>query len=94
MAKHETFNPCAMGATFGVFFGLDLFLHALFAMNNWSWWWWNPGTFGLYQQAFPWIQGTLASALWGLVLGFVCGFICGYILVWIYNKVNAAYPCK
>ena len=94
MVKSTSLSPCGLGVTFGLFFGVDLFLHALFAMQGWSWWFWNPGTWNLYTQAFPWLEASMASALWGLIMGFVCGFVCGQIFARIYNKINSTHKCR
>lgn len=72
----------------GIFWGLYLFLAAIFVMYGVSFWWFQSSTFELLIPAYFGLSATWIGAFYGLVEGFICGAICGALMAFLYNMAN------
>lgn len=85
MAKEGNLNVKGLACAGGIIWGVDLFLHALFASMGAQSLWWNNQLWPLITSAYPWITPTFGGAIIGLITGFVSGAVCGGIFAWLYN---------
>lgn len=82
-------NICALGASFGVAFGVGMIILALLSM------WFNIGTpaVKLFATIFHGYTATYFGALIGFLWGLLDGFIFGFILGYVYNKFCCCHSC-
>lgn len=81
------FNVKAFAFAFGIFWGVFLFLIALFGVIGVDFWFFQGAFFDFYASAYPGYAVTLVGAFIGLVEGFISGFVVGYVFAWIHNTV-------
>jgi len=73
-------NKTALGLSFGILWGVSVFLVTL-----WAFWRGSGEHLVLLNTFYRGYSVTYLGALAGLVYGFVHGFIGGWILAWLYN---------
>ncbi len=72
----------ALALSFGIFWGLCIFLFTLLAVYTGYLYEFTS----LFEGIYPYYTVTMMGSVIGLVWGFVDGFIVGLILGWLYNR--------
>ncbi len=86
MAKYLKLSIKGAAIAGAIFWGVYLFVAALFAMKAIDTVWFSNTSFQMIMSIYPGVTATISGAILGLVYGLACGAICGGILSWLYNK--------
>ncbi|MFQ6020650.1 MAG: hypothetical protein ACE5J4_01355 [Candidatus Aenigmatarchaeota archaeon] len=84
----DKFNVKALIVLGAVFWGLYLFVAALFASANIETLWFSNEAFSMMSSVYPGVTATAAGAFIGLIWGVLCGAFCGGIFGWVYNWLS------
>ena len=87
-SKYPNLNPCALGATLGLLYGLDLLLHAWSDYAATSFLWYTQTSNQFFLSTVPGYVGQWYCIPWAAVWGLLVGAVLGYVAARIYNCVN------
>jgi len=73
----------ALGAAFGIIWGLAIFIMTLVSMSNG----YGDVVLSLLRNIYPGYEVSGMGSVIGLVYGFIDGFIGGWLVAYVYNKI-------
>ena len=86
--KHTSeLNVKAWASSGAILWGIYLFLAALFAMGNVSFFWFSNQAFAFLGSFYPGLNASIGGAFLGLVYGAICGALCAGLFSWTHNAM-------